>query len=140
MLINLGRHFNWKVMVMRILINGLTLALVVLLLPGVYVPESGILTYLLLGIVFGILNAVIKPFVQIFTLPFLFVSYGLVVIIINSIVLIVLALIADELIVMERIVSVIGAAIIVGIVGGFLESIFGVTPPIIDMQSTALTE
>ena len=137
---NLGRHFNWKVMVMRILINGLTLALVVLIVPGVYVPESGILTYLLLGIVFGILNAVIKPLLQILTLPFLFVSYGLVVIIINSIVLIVLALLADELIVMERIISVIIAAIIVGIVGGFLESIFGVTPPIIDMQSTAVKE
>ena len=125
---------------MRILINGLTLALVVLLLPGVHVPESSLVTFLLLGIVFGILNAVIKPLLQILTLPFLFVSYGLVVIIINSIVLIVLALLADELIVMDRLISVIIAAIIVGILGGFLESIFGVTPPIIDMQSTAVKE
>lgn len=137
---NIGRHFNWKIMVMRILINGLTLALVVLLLPGVHVPESSLVTFLLLGIVFGILNAVIKPLLQILTLPFLFVSYGLVVIIINSIVLIVLALLADELIIMDRLISVIIAAIIVGILGGFLESIFGVTPPIIDMQSTAVKE
>ena len=137
---NLNRHFNWKIMVMRILINGLTLALVVLLVPGIYVPESSLVTFLLLGIVFGVLNAVIKPILQILTLPFLFVSYGLVVIIINSIVLIVLALLADELIVMEKLISVIIAAIIVGILGGFLESIFGVTPPIIDMQSTAVKE
>ena len=137
---NLNRHFNWKIMVMRILINGLTLALVVLLVPGIYVPESSLVTFLLLGIVFGVLNAVIKPILQILTLPFLFVSYGLVVIIINSIVLIVLAWLADELIVMEKLISVIIAAIIVGILGGFLESIFGVTPPIIDMQSTAVKE
>ncbi len=137
---NLSSHFNWKVMVMRILLNGLTLALTVLIVPGVYTVDPSILGFLTLGVVFGILNAVIKPIVQILTLRFLFVSYGLVVIIINSVVLIVLALVAQNLIVMERLISVIIAAAVVGLVGGFLESIFGVTPPIIDLQNTTVSE
>jgi putative membrane protein len=136
----LSSHFNWKVMVMRILLNGLTLAITVLIVPGVYAVDPSILGFLTLGVIFGVINAVIKPFVQILTLRFLFVSYGLVVIIINSVVLIVLALLAQNLIVMERLISVIIAAAIVGLVGGFLESIFGVTPPIIDMQSASVSE
>ncbi len=137
---NFSSHFNWKVMVMRILLNGLTLALTVLIVPGVYAVDPSILGFLTLGVVFGIINAVIKPIVQILTLRFLFVSYGLVVIIINSVVLIVLALVAQNLIVMERLISVIIAAAIVGLVGGLLESIFGVTPPIIDLQSAKESE
>ncbi len=137
---NLSSHFNWKVMVMRILLNGLTLALTVLIVPGVYAVDPSILGFLTLGVVFGIINAVIKPIVQILTLRFLFVSYGLVVIIINSVVLIVLALVAQNLIVMERLISVFIAAALVGLVGGFLESIFGVTPPIIDLQNTTVSE
>jgi putative membrane protein len=127
-------------MVMRILLNGLTLAITVLIVPGLYAVDPSILGFLILGVIFGVINAVIKPIVQILTLRFLFVSYGLVVIIINSVVLIVLALLAQNLIVMERLISVIIAAAIVGLVGGFLESIFGVTPPIIDMQSASVSE
>ncbi len=137
---NLSSHFNWKVMVIRILLNGLTLAITVLIVPGVYAVDPSILGFLTLGFIFGIINAVIKPIVQVLTLRFLFVSYGLVVIIINSVVLIVLDLVAQNLFVMERLISVFIAAAIVGVVGGFLESIFGITPPIIDMQNTTVSE
>ncbi|GMQ78743.1 MAG: hypothetical protein BMS9Abin02_1277 [Anaerolineae bacterium] len=137
---NLTRQFNWKVMVMRILLNGLTLAITVLIVPGISAVDPSILGFLALGFIFGIINAVIKPIVQVLTLRFLFVSYGLVVIIINSIVLIVLDLVAQNLFVMERLISVFIAAAIVGVVVGFLESIFGVTPPIIDMQNTTVSE
>lgn len=137
---NLNKHFNWKIMVMRILINGLTLAVTILVVPGIKAVDPSLVGFLILGAVFGILNAVIKPILQIFTLPFLFVSYGLVVIIINSILLIVLALIADNLIIMDSLIGLVFAAALVGLISGFLESILGVTPPIIDLQNAVVEE
>ena len=133
-------HFNIKVMIMRVLLNGITLAVTVFLLPGVKAVNPSLISFLILGAIFGLLNALIKPILQVITLPYLFASYGLVVIIINSVVLIVLALLAPELIVMESILGVVAAGAIVGVLGGFLESIFGVTPPILDIQSTTTSE
>ena len=133
-------HFNIKVIIMRILLNGITLALTVLLLPGVRAVNPSILSFLLLGAIFGVLNALIKPILQVFTLSFLFASYGLIVIIINSIVLIILAVLVPDLIVMDRILAVVAAGFIVGLVGGFLETIFGVTPPILDTYKAEASE
>ena len=98
------------------------------------------LSFLILGAVFGLLNALIKPIIQVITLPYLFASYGLVVIIINSILLIVLALLAPELIVIETILGVLAAGAIVGVLSGVLESIFGVTPPILDLENSTESE
>jgi putative membrane protein len=133
-------HFNIKVMIMRVILNGITLAVTIFLLPGVKAVNPSLLSFLILGAIFGLLNALIKPILQVITLPFLFVSYGLVVIMINSIVLIVLALLAPELIVMESILGLVAAGAIVGVLGGFLESIFGVTPPILDLEKPTTSE
>jgi putative membrane protein len=133
-------HLNIKVMIVRVILNGITLAVTVLLLPGVKAVDPSVLSFLLLGVIFGLLNALIKPILQVITLPYLFASYGLVVIIINSIVLIVLALLAPELIVIETILGVLVAGVIVGVLGGVLESIFGVTPPILDLENTTESE
>jgi putative membrane protein len=133
-------HFNIKVMIVRVILNGITLAVTVLLLPGVKAVDPSVLSFLLLGVIFGLLNALIKPILQVITLPYLFASYGLVVIIINSIVLIVLALLAPELIVIETILGVLAAGVIVGVLGGVLESIFGVTPPILDLENLIESE
>ena len=133
-------HFNIKVMIVRVILNGLILAITVLLLPGVKAVNPSLLSFLILGAVFGLLNALIKPIIQVITLPYLFASYGLVVIIINSIVLIVLALLMPELIVIETILGVLVAGVIVGVLGGVLESIFGVTPPILDLENSTESE
>ena len=133
-------HFNIKVMIVRVILNGLILAITVLLLPGVKAVNPSLLSFLLLGAIFGLLNALIKPILQIITLPYLFASYGMVVIIINSILLIVLALLAPELIVIETILGVLAAGTIVGVLSGVLESIFGVTPPILDLENSTESE
>jgi putative membrane protein len=133
-------HFNIKVMIVRVILNGLILAITVLLLPGVKAVNPSLLSFVILGAVFGLLNALIKPIIQVITLPYLFASYGLVVIIINSILLIVLALLAPELIVIETILGVLAAGAIVGVLSGVLESIFGVTPPILDLENSTESE
>ena len=133
-------HLNIRVMIVRVILNGIILAITIFLLPGVKAVNPSILSFLLLGAIFGLLNALIKPILQIITLPYLFASYGLVVIIINSILLIVLALLAPELIVIETILGVLAAGAIVGVLSGVLESIFGVTPPILDLENSTESE
>ena len=50
-------HLNWKLMLMRDVVNGLAIALTAWLLPGMDVVVPKLLNFLLLGAVFGLLNA-----------------------------------------------------------------------------------
>ena len=122
---------NWKVALIRIPINGLVLALTALILPTMHI-EKGIVSFLILGAVFGILNAFLRPVLQFFTLSFIFVTSGLILILINAILLWVLSLLLSSLLVFDNLVVIFVAAIIVGFLVLILESLFGVTPPIID--------
>ncbi|MFN2188263.1 MAG: phage holin family protein [Candidatus Promineifilaceae bacterium] len=123
--------FNWKVALIRIPINGLVLALAALLLPGVHM-ERGLLSFLVLGAVFGLLNAFLRPVLQFFTLPLIFATSGLIIIIINAVLLWVLELILPSYIHYDGFMAILVAALIVGLLVLIMESLFGVTPPIID--------
>ena len=71
---------------MKLLINWLASALVILiaayLLPGVHV--SNFITALVVAVVLGILNAIIKPLLILLTLPLTIITLGLFIFIINA--------------------------------------------------------
>ena len=123
--------FNWRVALIRIPINGLVLALTALVLPSMHM-ERGLLSFLVVGAVFGLLNAVLRPVLQFFTLPLIFATSGLIIILINAILLWVLELLLPDLILFDNIVVIFLAALIVGLLVLIVESLFGVTPPILD--------
>jgi putative membrane protein len=126
-------HYNWRLILVRILVNVAALFLTVLLLPNIEV-EYTYGTFLILGIAMAILNAVVKPALQFLTLPLIFVSYGLVVVAINAVMLLLLSwLFPNRFIVNTLIVAFIGGAVI-GVITIFLENLFGLTPPIVDDQ------
>ena len=70
----------------RILINWLISAVVIIIaayvLPGVHVENFG--TALLVALVLGILNAVLKPVLIILTLPITIITLGLFALVINA--------------------------------------------------------
>ena len=74
---------------MSILINWLASALVILiaayLLPGVHVQNF--LTALVIALVLGILNAIVKPLLVILTLPLTIVTLGLFLLVINAVII-----------------------------------------------------
>ena len=73
-------------------------------------------------------------FKQVLTLPLIFVSYGLVVVAINGIILLLLSwLFPQRIVVNSLFVAFIGGAVI-GMITIFLENLFGLTPPIVDDQ------
>ena len=135
---------NWqvtlKVGAVRVLINALILIFIVVIFPNISAPNYKFGDFLILGLLFGLLNAFLKPFIQLITFPLLFVSYGLVIIAVNTLLLLLLEWLSTWLFGMKLIsIDTLVAAIIGGTVAGLLTSvleyIFGVTPPIVDDQA-----
>lgn len=126
-----GSAVNWKVVLLRVPLNGLAVFLTVLMLPGLHVTTSRpVLGYLALGAAFGLLNAFVKPALQLVALPFLFSSFGLVLLAVDAVLF--------GLLDLTRILSadgffwvVVGGAV-VGLLSFLFENAFGLTPPIVE--------
>lgn len=68
--------------VIRFLLTGLAVLLSAYLLPGVSVEHYGYA--LLVALVLGIVNAIIKPILVVLTIPITFVTFGLFLLVINA--------------------------------------------------------
>ena len=114
---HLQRRFRVRPLLVRFVVSALALALTALIVPHVYMTgEYRILSWLLISVVFGLLVAFVKPLIQLLLLPFIFVSYGLVVVLINTCVLWLLDLIFPTRFQVESLVW----ALVAGAVSGAL--------------------
>ena len=82
----------------RVLINSLALWLTTLIVPGVAVRAFApgetlqtVLTYLLVGLVFGVVNGVIGNFIRIVAFPIYILTLGLIAIVVNALLLLLVA-------------------------------------------------
>ena len=79
-----------KNFLIRVAINGLALWVAALVLEGVHLGEddaswtSNVVTIVLVALLFGLINAVIKPIVKLFSLPFIILTLGLFTFIVNA--------------------------------------------------------
>ncbi len=85
----------------KIVVNAVAIWVAAYLLDGVQLAESGstrdkIVTVLVVGAIFGLVNAVIKPIVQIFSFPFYILTLGLFALVVNALMLEVAAWLADK--------------------------------------------
>ncbi len=71
--------------IIRLLINGVALYLAVLVVPGISVANSSPVTYLWLALIFGILNALLKPILKFLTCPLILLTLGLFTLVINTV-------------------------------------------------------
>ncbi|MGD8454974.1 MAG: phage holin family protein [Anaerolineales bacterium] len=69
---------------LRLVINGLALYIAIILVPGIQVQDPNPLTYVWLALIFGILNALVKPILKLATCPVIFLTLGLFTLIINT--------------------------------------------------------
>jgi putative membrane protein len=129
--LRLAAHFNWRALLLRFVLNAVALAVTVVIVPKVsFGGDHRILTWLAVSAAFGLLNAFVKPIVQFLMLPFLFVSYGFVVIAINSLMLILLSVIfRNRFQVSGLLMPFVGGAVF-GLLSSVLENLLGLTPPI----------
>jgi putative membrane protein len=125
------RNFNWRILLLRILINAAALFLTAALVPDIYFVDRSLLSLLLLALGLGVLNAFVKPILQVLTLRFIFASYGFIVILINTLILYLLAFFFPERFAVDHFLWAFVGGALIGAIGSLLESLLGVTAPIV---------
>jgi putative membrane protein len=129
------KHLNWRILLLRIVVNGLALLVTALLVPTIFFVDRRLWVWLVLAVAMGVLNAVIKPIIQFLTLRFIFATYGLVVVIINAILLGLLASIFPSLFAVESVLWALVGGAVFGIFAAVFENLLGLAPPIVSEQS-----
>jgi putative membrane protein len=84
----------------RVLINGVAIWLATLILPGLSIVggDTGwqqLVIILLIALVFGIVNAIVKPIVAILSIPLYILTLGLFTIVVNALMLMLTAWITE---------------------------------------------
>ena len=126
-----SRQFNWRFLLVRILVNALALAITAAILPKIYFVDTSIGNWLLMAFMLGVLNALLKPVLQFFTLQFIFVTYGLVVVLVNALLLWLLSLLFPNRFAVDSLLWVLVGGLVLGLLSSFLESLLGLTMPIV---------
>ncbi len=123
---------NWRLFLIRFLCAGLAVVATVAIVPGLGFVGWSWGQFTRIAIIFGLLNATVKPLLQFLVLRFIFSTYGIVVVIINTLLLLLLAAILDDTFAVYRPLSLVVGGLVVGIVGLILETLLGATPPVLD--------
>lgn len=86
---------------MWVIVNALALGAAVWLLDGITLTGESdsdkVLTLLGVALIFGVVNAVVRPVVKLLSLPFIILSLGLLIFVINAAMLMLTSKIADSL-------------------------------------------
>jgi putative membrane protein len=72
--------------IIRIIVNAIALWITTLILPAIQI-QGGILNFLIVALIFGLVNALIRPIVKLFSLPITVVTLGLFTLVINAVML-----------------------------------------------------
>jgi putative membrane protein len=123
---------NWRLFLIRFLCAGVAVVATVVIVPGLGFVGWRWGEFTRIAIIFGLLNATVKPLLQFLVLRFIFSTYGIVVVIINTLLLLLLAAILDDTFEVYRPVSLVMGGLVVGILGLIFETLLGATPPVLD--------
>jgi putative membrane protein len=86
---------------LRVVVNALALAVATWLLSGITVTGDNtgqrLVTLLLVGAVFGVVNAIVRPVVTILSIPFIILTLGLLMFVINALMLLLTSWLSGQL-------------------------------------------
>lgn len=105
------------------LINALAVYATASLLGGIYVKSFW--SALLVALVLGLINAIVKPILVFFSIPFIIVTLGLFLLIINALMLMLAAVLVDGFSVSSFGWAVLGS-LVISLVSWMLSSIFNI--------------
>ncbi len=72
-------------LILRIIFNAIALYAAVAILPGVTPQNPSVLSYLWLAVIFGVLNALVRPILKLLTCPLIILTLGLFTLVINTV-------------------------------------------------------
>lgn len=111
-------------LILRILINAVAIWLTALLIPAIELTSS-LWGILLVAIIFGLVNALIRPIVKFFSLPITCLTLGLFTLVINTAMLLLTAFLAGGLLsiqgsLFEKLLWAFLASIVVSLISALL--------------------
>lgn len=111
---------------LQIMINALGIAITARLLPGIHVVNEDLFTYILMGAVFGILNAVIWPLMTCLTCAVILFTFGLFLFVINGMALWFTAELFPDRLQIDSFGWAIIGGLVMSIIGTILRAVLGV--------------
>jgi putative membrane protein len=127
------RRFNARVAIVRVPANALAVALTVAVLPRIDVTANRpVLGYLVIGVVFGVLNAFVKPVLQYVALPLLLESFGFVVILVDMLLFWLLDLFFPHTLHVQGFWGYLTGGVMLGLLSFLIDNLLGLTPPIVN--------
>ena len=116
---------NWRLFLIRFLCAGLAVVATVAIVPGLGFVGWRWGEFTRIALIFGLLNATVKPLLQFLVLRFIFSTYGIVVVVINALLLLLLGAILDDTFEVYRPISLVVGGLVVGILGLIFETLLG---------------
>lgn len=121
---------------LRVVINAFALAVIVTLLPqGIRIEggsqDSAIWTLLGIALIFGVVNAIVKPLLTLLTCPFILFTFGLFLLVINGLLFMLTASLSQTLqpasgqLVVDGFGWAVVGALLMSIIGVVSERFFG---------------
>ena len=125
------RRINWRVVVVRFFVDVVLIALVLGLMPGIRTQfELSFLAIALMAVIYGLLNAFVRPALDLLLSPFLVQTYGFVVIVVDVIIFGLLLLFTGDIEV-RNVFTVIIGGLLLGVLQLAAAGFFGLTPPVV---------
>jgi putative membrane protein len=88
-------------LLMRLIVNAIALSVAAWLLAGIKISGTSttrkVVTLLVVAAIFGLVNALVKPLATILSLPFIILTLGLLIFVINALMLLLTSWISDGL-------------------------------------------
>lgn len=115
-------------LLIRLIINAVAIYVTVLLVPGIRFAGEGvdIGALLVVALFFGLVNAIIKPVVKLFTFPFYLFTLGLFTFVVNALMLMLTAYLSNTLGNSNFIVEGFGSALLGGIIISIISMLLSV--------------
>jgi putative membrane protein len=106
----------------RVIVNAAALAITAYIMPGIATSDR-LVTLLLVAVIFGVVNAIVKPIVVILTLPFTIVTLGLFIFVINGLMLLLTSSLSGGRLVVDGLWTAILGGIVMGIAAMIVEAL-----------------
>jgi len=119
--------------VIQLLINAGALYVAVLIVDGLdfsFDSEQAWLKFVVVALIFGLVNTFVKPILKLLTLPITMITLGLFLLVINALMLLLTGWISDQLdlgFVVDGFFPALLGAIVISIVGFLLSMVIGAT-------------